>query len=281
MHVYPHIGGMRLDAVASAGIQELVRRWSETAAPTTVAARYTVMATVFRGAVRDRILPASPCFDVRLPRIQPKSALVPISTETVLNLREALPPRYRTFVILGAGTGMRRGEFLGLTLDRVSVDFGTIRVDRQLARSSTSDRVEFSAPKTQASVRTIGVADFVLDAVDAHVATYGTHSSGLIFTSEVGSPVATSVLHRAWSIAARTVHTEATPHDLRHYFASVQIAGGCSIKKLQHMLGHKSATETWDTYGHLMGDEDDLSKAVMHAALGAPLQAQLGKSLPQ
>lgn len=281
VHVYPHIGGMRLDAVAPADIQELVRRWSDTAAPTTVEARYTILATVFRGAVRDRILPTSPCFDVRLPRIQPKSALVPISTETVLHLHEALPARYRAFVIVGAGTGMRRGELLGLTLDRVSVDFGTIRVDRQLARSSTSDRVEFSAPKTQASVRTIGVAEFVLDAVAGHVATYGTHSSGLIFTSEVGSPVATSVIHRAWSIAARKVQTEATPHDLRHYFASVQIAGGCSIKKLQHMLGHKSATETWDTYGHLMGDEDDLSKAVIHAALGAPLQAHIGESLPQ
>ena len=170
------------------------------------------------------------------PRIPPKSALVPITTETVLSLYDALPPRYRAFVILGAGTGMRRGELLGLTLDRVSVDFGTIRVDRQLARSSTSDRVEFSAPKTQASVRTIGVADFVLDAVAAHVATYGTHRSGLIFTSEVGSPVATSVLHRAWSIAARKVDTA-----------------------------------TWDTYGQLMGDEDDLSKAVMQAVLGSPM----------
>lgn len=86
--------------------------------------------------------------------------------------------------------------------------------------------------------------------------------------------MATSVLHRASSIAARKVDTSATPHDLRHYFASVQIAGGCSIKKLQHLLGYKSATETWDTDGHLMGDEDDLSRAVMHAALGSPL-AQL------
>ncbi len=169
---------------------------------------------------------------------------------------------------------MRRGELLGLTLDRVSVDFGTIRVDRQLARSSTSDRVAFSAPKTQASVRTIGVADFVLEAVAAHVATYGTHRSGLIFTSEVGSPVGTSVLHRTWSIAARTVDTRATHHDLRHYFASIQIAGGCSIKKLQHQLGHKSATETWDTYGHLIGDEDDHSRAVIQAALGDQLTAR-------
>ncbi len=210
VHAYPQIGGMRLDAVAPADIQEIVRRWADSAAPTTVEARYTIMAIVFRGAVRDRILPASPCLDVRLPRIEPKSALVPITTKTVLALPGALPPRYRAFMILGAGTGMRRGELLGLTLDRVSVDFGTARIDRQLARSSTSDRVEFSAPKTTASVRTIGVADFVLDAVAAHVATYGTHRSGLIFTSEVGSPVGTSVLQRAWTIAASQVGTEAT-----------------------------------------------------------------------
>lgn len=61
--------------------------------------------------------------------------------------------------------------------------------------------------------------------------------------------------------------------------ASVQIAGGCSIKKLQHLLGHKSGTETWDTYGDLMGDEDDLSNAVIHAALGTPL-AQLRATGP-
>lgn len=280
VHVYPHIGGMRLDAVAPADIQELVRRWSDSAAPTTVEARYTVMATVFRGAIRDRILPASPCLDVRLPRIEPKSALVPISTETVLALHGALPPRYRAFLTLGAGTGMRRGELLGLTLDRISVAFGTIRIDRQLARSSTTDQVVFSVPKTQASVRTIGVAEFLIDAVAAHVATYGTHRSGLLFTSEVGSPVGTSVLHRAWALAAKQVGTEATPHDLRHYFASVQIAGGCSIKKLQQMLGHKSATETWDTYGHLIGDEDDRSRAVIQAVLGSRLlpPAQAGGS---
>jgi site-specific recombinase XerD len=45
----------------------------------------------------------------------------------------------------------------------------------------------------------------------------------------------------------RQVGTQATPHDQRHYLASMQIAGGTSIKKLQELLGHKSAMETWDT----------------------------------
>ena len=40
-----------------------------------------------------------------------------------------------------------------------------------------------------------------------------------------------------------------------------------AIKVLQALLGHKSAVETWDTYGHLMGDEDDRSRAVIEAVL--------------
>ena len=58
------------------------------------------------------------------------------------------------------------------------------------------------------------------------------------------------------------------PHDLRHDFASVQIRSGQSIKVLQALLGNKSAVETWDTYGHLMGDEDDRSRAIIQEALG-------------
>jgi integrase len=56
---------------------------------------------------------------------------------------------------------------------------------------------------------------------------------------------------------------------LRHYFAREQLRHGCSIKKLQAMLGHKSAVETLDIYGHLIGDEDDRSREVMQGALGA------------
>jgi len=47
------------------------------------------------------------------------------------------------------------------------------------------------------------VADVVLEAVVLHVALYGTHRMGLLFASEVGSPVSTSVLQCAWSIAAQ------------------------------------------------------------------------------
>ena len=40
-------------------------------------------------------------------------------------------------------------------------------------------------------------------------------------------------------------------------------------RKLQAMLGHKSAVETLDIYSHLIGDEDDRSREIMQEALGA------------
>jgi len=40
-------------------------------------------------------------------------------------------------------------------------------------------------------------------------------------------------------------------HDLRHTAASLMIAGGADVKKVQEALGHKSAAMTLDLYGHL------------------------------
>jgi integrase len=268
-HIFPMLGAMRMDAINRVDVQSLVKEWEGgSAAARTVETRYSILAIMFRAAVKERLIPATPCVDITLPKTGAKSALVPISTETVIALRDELPERYRAFVTIAAGSGMRRGEILGLTLDRIALDFGTIRVDRQLARSSRVGMPVWGLPKTESSTRTIPVGDVVVDAIKQHVEDFGQHESGLLFTTDLGSFVGTSTLHGAWQRAARRVGTDATPHDLRHYFASVQIRGGQSIKVLQALLGHKSAVETWDTYGHLMGDEDDRSRAVIDAALG-------------
>ncbi|RLV49074.1 site-specific integrase [Nocardioides mangrovicus] len=275
-HIYPVLGPVRLDSITSADVQRLVKQWSLTAAPSTVRQRYTVLSIVLRAAVRERVIAVTPCERIKLPKVAPASSLVPISTATVLALRGEIAARYSALITVGAGTGMRRGELLGLTLDRVSFDFATIRVDRQLVRASVGDEVRFASPKTDASVRTIPVADVVLDAIRAHLETFGTHSSGLVFSSAIGTPLRTSTLWTAWRAAARRVGTTATPHDLRHYYASLQIQGGTSIKALQALLGHKSAVETWDTYGHLMGDEDTRSRTVVQSAFEGPAVRGVG-----
>jgi hypothetical protein len=59
------------------------------------------------------------------------------------------------------------------------------------------------------------------------------------------------------------------PHDLRHTAASLAIQSRATIKVVQKMLGHASATVTLDRYGQLYADDlDDLADR-MHAAAEA------------
>jgi integrase len=58
-------------------------------------------------------------------------------------------------------------------------------------------------------------------------------------------------------------------HDLRHYYASVFISAGCSVKAVQSALGHKNAAETLDIYSHLLPADEDRTRAAVQAALGS------------
>jgi integrase len=49
-------------------------------------------------------------------------------------------------------------------------------------------------------------------------------------------------------------------HDLRHYYASLLIRHGESVKTVQRRLGHATAAETLDTYSHLWPDSDDRTR---------------------
>ena len=58
-------------------------------------------------------------------------------------------------------------------------------------------------------------------------------------------------------------------HLLRHYYASLLIRYGESVKTVQARLGHATAAETLDTYSHLWPDSDDRTREAVDSQLGA------------
>ncbi len=46
-------------------------------------------------------------------------------------------------------------------------------------------------------------------------------------------------------------------HALRHYFASVLISAGLSVKVVSELLGHTNAAQTLNTYAHLWPTDDE------------------------
>jgi len=73
-----------------------------------------------------------------------------------------------------------------------------------------------------------------------------------------------------WRPAARSagIPSGVGFHALRHFYASLLIRHGESVKVVQNRLGHASAAETLDTYSHLWPDSEDRTRQAVDAVLG-------------
>jgi integrase len=283
-HVYPTFGDRALGAIRPSEVQAWVRGLEQHLAPSTIGVVYSFVVGIFRAAVRDRLIAASPCVGVRLPKPEPKR-VEPLATERVEDLIAAMPERYRALVVLAAGTGLRQGECFGVELDRVDFLRRTLRVDQQLV-TMPGKPPYLAAPKTPASYRTVPLPRVVVDALAAHLAAFPavrveitdatakpepkSRLAALVFTTAAGRPVPRTRFSPIWrpAAAAAGLGDGVTFHDLRHHFASLLIRHGESVKVVQKRLGHKSALESLDTYGHLWPDAEDRTREAVDTVLG-------------
>src|SRR5664280_3016632 len=198
LHVLPTIGDRPLASVRPSDMQALVKTLSATLAPGTVGQVYKVAGRMFAAAVDDRILAASPCHRIRLPRDDRPEVIAP-TVEQITALAGAVSPRYRALVVLLAGSGLRLGEALGLQGSDVDFLRRTDHVERQRHPSG-----RIGPPKTLKSARTVPLGQVVIDELAAHLAAYP--SQGPLFALATGEPLG----YRTWrSIWARAGEVEA------------------------------------------------------------------------
>ena len=267
--IVPRWGSTPIRSVRPSAVQSWVGEMTaDGLASSTVESYFRVLAAVMRAARKDRLIAESPTDGITLPRDDRNAAsLVPLTTEQVHALAEAVPEHYRALVLTSAGLGLRQGEACGLTVDRIDFLRQRVRIDRQLVSPPGPGAVTFGPPKTSSSNRVLTLPDSVRDVLAAHLAGFDEGPDRLVFTSATGAPLRRGVWSRAYRRAASVLGIDSSTHDLRHYCASVLISSGCSIKAVQGFLGHKNASETLDTYGHLMPGDEDRVRAAINASL--------------
>ena len=135
----------------------------------------------------------------------------------------------------------------------------------------TGDTV-VSPPKTASSVRTIPLPDFVTSALAEHLAAWPAGESGLLFTMPDGRPISRNRFGDLWRAAVKTAGMRhgARFHELRHYYTSLLIRHGESVKTVQARLGHALAVETLNTYAHLWPDSEDRTRTAIDDVLLRP-----------
>jgi integrase len=179
----------------------------------------------------------TPCRGVKLPKVE-RIRVQPLTTEEVGAVTGAVGDRYRALVILAAGTGLRQGEVFGLTVPRLDLLRRQLRVEQQLI--TVQGRAPFLAPpKTAASVRQVPLPGTVVDTLAAHLAEFEPGELGTVFSGEGGEPLRRNRFsERVWRPAVAAAHLRPGTrfHELRHYYASLLIRHGESVKTVQARL---------------------------------------------
>jgi integrase/recombinase XerD len=194
-----------------------------------------------RFTVREGLIGTDPSAAVRPPapaRRLPKALPLP-EIERILDAAgapgTALAMRDRALLEVLYGTGARISEAVGLDLDDLDPEQGTVL----LRGKGGKDRIVPVGSYAQAAVQTYLVRG------RGSLSAAGRGVPALFLNARGGRLSRQS----AWTVLARAadragVTAEVSPHTLRHSFATHLLDGGADVRVVQELLGHASVTTT-------------------------------------
>jgi integrase len=180
-----------------------------------------------------------------------------LTADQVRAVADNVPERYQALIYLLAYGGLRWGEAAALRRGKINVLRSRIEVSESVAETSTG--LHYGATKTY-QARSVAIPGFLKEMLAEHLTAFVDKGrDSLVFTTESGAPLRNNNWRsRVWEPALReAVLPKVRIHDLRHTCATLLIAQGAHAKAIQRHLGHSSIQITFDTYGHLLPDEQD------------------------
>lgn len=267
-----HLGAIRLDELGRRHLVGFAR--AQLAAGRGRVSVHRCLATLSSAlgeAVRQHRLQYNPARPTIVPR--PRAA-----ERTVWSAREAVrflrccregDPLLADLCEVLIGTGMRKGEALGLHWADVHLDEGVLYV-RYTLSAVDNNRLVIIAPKTRSSRNWVAISPRVAAALRRRARASGSRRvdpadpfTGLVFTRDNGRPLRPQTLldrFRHWSALAGVPRI--TMHDLRHLAATLTITAGVPLTVVSKTLRHSTLSTTANIYAHL-------TRSAAHGAVDA------------
>ncbi|HVL92445.1 MAG TPA: site-specific integrase [Acidimicrobiales bacterium] len=275
-HILPAFGSAPVGAIEHMAVRRWIAEMTAAGkAPATVQKAHQIMSKVMASAVDARLIAASPCLKVKLPRIE-REEMRFLSPDEIARLAGTIHPMYRALVLLGAYSGLRIGEMAGLK--RARVDQLRRRVDVAEIVTEVQGHLVWGQPKTRAGRRQVPLPGPIMDELTGHLERWA--GPELVFTAPEGGPLRVNAWRRRqWAPAVAAADlAPLRVHDLRHTAVALWIATGSRELEVSRRAGHTSTSFTQDRYGHLFPSaEDDFAERL--ARLVAPMP-ELADVLP-
>lgn len=175
--------------------------------------------------------------------------------------------------LVALGTGLRRGEVLGLIWKDIDFDASSMVVSRSLRETKAG--ISLETPKTAHSRRSIKLPQTLVVALQKHRRAQAEHyiktglrpELDLVFPNELGALKSPDDFSWKYGQAVKKIGLNGISfHALRHTHITDLLRSGKSIKAIATRAGHKDPTVTLQVYAHLMpGDDDALAEAADEA----------------
>lgn len=221
----------------------------------TINKMYQLLGTVFKKAIKERIINENPLNDIPCPKSKQKQipvrALTLSEQEKLLHVLLTEDIKYSEIMLLSLYTGMRIGECCALTVEDINLDEKMIIISKTVARGE-SGKHTIHDTKTQAGTRTIWISEKMSQLLSCII---NARKSGYLFLSDSRNLVTTQQVNYYYSLALKsndivdnTIFGKVTLHSLRHTFATRCIESGMPPVVLQTLLGHTDIKITMNTY---------------------------------
>jgi integrase len=277
----PELGAMPLASIDRLVLQRTRAKLAERYATSTTSTTMAYAGMILRAAYASGRIGRDPTVGLRAPKARADEADGRVGPDDVPTRAEALailegaPGRYRAAIALGLA-GLRVGEVLGMSADRLELDRRIVTVDRQLQR--VDGELILTTPKAE-KVRTIVVPGLVAVELRRHLRDHG--GEGVLFTGRRGTPMMRrdAFYASAWRPAlsgAGLAEGRFKFHALRHFCASTLLAEGAPLTAVAGHLGDTVETVS-RTYVHWLRDDRDVPAEVLDRVL-APTSCVTGVS---
>jgi integrase len=262
-HIIPAIGSILLTKLTPDHVQAMLNSLSDQGrSPRTVSNVRAALRKALNQAMRRGHVVRNVATLVDAPRSS-TFTITPLDLAQARKLLDAVAGhRLEALYRVALSLGMRRGEVCGLRWKDVNFIAATLSVKGSLQRFG--GKLQWTALKTAASVRTLALPPVLLDALKRHQARQAQEradaedwvDSGYVFVSTRGTPLEPhNVVRHFKSVLRRTGLPETVRfHDLRHSCATLLIAQGVHLSVIKDILGHTQISTTANVYGHVLPD---------------------------
>jgi len=262
-HFFPFFGKKLLNQITPSLVQDWVTKAAaDGLSPRSIQKYHTMLHSIFKRAVRDRLMVTNPCEHTELPKVITRKSTT-ITADEFDRLLAAIPERHRVMVETAIETGMRWGELIALRPRHIDFLRKTVTVEETIVEvsrkhSPTGERYVVKPYPKDNEPRTFGVDDDWLAKVALHIQSRSLGRDQLLFTTTAGTPISRNTFRtRVWlpAVAASGIGFNVRIHDLRHAHASWILSEGSDLKSVMDRMGH-AQIQTTQKYLHAQPDAD-------------------------